>query len=53
MDTDHGDNIECLYDDLEKVLHHHALENKLSQATTIGVLELVKANYIRDCQENG
>ena len=51
IELDQKDNIRCLYDDMYQVIMRHEHENKLSPATFIGTIELLKNNYIRDYQE--
>ena len=52
IERDEKSNIECLYDDMYAVMLRHEHENNLSPATFIGTLEVLKANYIRDYQDN-
>ena len=52
IQIDQKDNIRCFYDDMYQVIMRHEHENELSPATFIGVIELLKNNYIREYQES-
>lgn len=42
----YNENIDCLYDDLNRVLHRHRYENDLHLVSIIGILETLKAEFV-------
>ena len=42
----YNENIGCLYDDLNRVLHRHRYENDLHLCSIIGILETLKSEFV-------
>lgn len=57
INMDEKNSVACFYDDMHAVIIRHQMENNLSPATFAGTMDILKANYIRDfqdeCKDNG